>query len=504
MRKTIELLRLLHDHKLSLNQAARACNLPRTTAQRYMQRFSKTGLSWPLPPDLDGTALDSLLFNMPPNEERGKPLPDWQRVRHELSRKGVTIKLLWLEYQQEFPDGYSYAQFLRHYKAWRGEPEVTMRQQHKAGEKMFVDFAGQTMDVVDPETGEARPVQIFVAILGYSNYAFARALQSQGLEDWIDAHNLALRYFGGAPAVVVPDNLKAGVKSPCRYEPDINPTYQEWAVHNDVAVIPARVRKPRDKAKGEVGVQIVERWILAPLRNRRFFSLEELNRAIAELLEELNARPMAKTGASRRERFEAEERAVLRPLPASEYEPAVWKKAKVHLDYHVEVDQRYYSAPYTLAGKQVEIRAGRRIVEIFHEGKRIASHRRCKRRHRHTTCPDHMPRGHREVAGWTPAYFSSRAEEIGPATVKMVMAILSRPSHPEQGYRSCLGLLRLEKHYGVGRLERACERALYFDLASRRAVADILKKKQDMQELPVEEDLPLFNHANIRGATFYQ
>ena len=504
MRKIKELLRLHYDHGLSTNKAARACGIARSTAQGYLLRFEASGIPWPLPEELDPGELNAKLFALPPNEERSKPLPDWPVVRKELSRKGVTLKLLWQEYLQEQPDGYSYTQFLRRYKAWLGEPEVTMRQHYKAGEKMFVDFAGQTMDIVDPLTGEVTPAQIFVAVLGYSNYIFPYALQSQGLADWIDAHNRALRYFGGVPEIVVPDNLKSGVKSPCRYEPDINPTYQEWAEHNGVAVIPARVRKPRDKAKGEAAVQIVEREVLAPLRNRRFFSVEELNQAMAELREKVNTRPMAKPGQSRREIFDKQEREALRGLPEAEYEPAAWKRAKVHLDYHVEVDQHYYSVPYRLAGKRVEVRVGRRVVEVFHEGRRVATHRRTGQRYRHTTIPEHMPRSHQEISGWTPAYFQSWAGRIGTATGKMVDAILGMHNHPEQGYRSSLGLLRLENQYGAARLEKACERALFFDLVSRRAVADILKKKLDMQELPVEEDLPLFKHANIRGANFYQ
>jgi transposase len=248
MRKIKELLRLHFDHELSLNKAAMACGVSRSTAQEYAKRFKASGLPWPLPDDMDGQALNAKLFHLPPNQERAKPLPDWPRLHRELARKGVTLKLLWEEYLQDQPEGYSYAQFLRHYNEWAGKLNVTMRQNHKAGEKLFIDFAGMTMEVIDPQTGEVSEKQIFVAALGFSNYTYALALNSQGLEDWIDANNRALRFFGGVPEVAVPDNLKAGVKSPCRYEPDINPTYQEWAEHNRIAVVPTRVRKPRDKA----------------------------------------------------------------------------------------------------------------------------------------------------------------------------------------------------------------------------------------------------------------
>jgi transposase len=504
MRKIRELLRLHLDQGLSLNQSAKACAVARATAQEYVRRFHASGMSWPLPPGVDASELNARLFSLPPNEQRGKPVPEWAGVHRELSRKGVTLKLLWEEYRQGTPEGYSYAQFLRRYREWAGKLDVTMRQRHRAGEKAYVDFAGQTMEVINPDTGEMGVAQIFVATLGFSNLTFVRALPSQGLEDWIDAHNRALRYFGGVPEVVVPDNLKSGVKSPCRYEPEVNPTYQEWAEHNGVAVVPARVRKPRDKAKVEVGVQVAERWVLAPLRNRRFFSLDELNAALCEQLELLNGRPMAGVGASRRELFESVERPVLRPLPAEEYTTGVWKKAKVHPDYHVEVERHYYSVPYTYAHKRVEIRVGKHVVEIFHEGRRIASHRRESRPHRHTTCPEHMPRAHQEAAGWEPARFLAWAESYGPATTGMVKAILHSRQHPEQSFRSCLGLLRLEKQYGAGRLEKACERALHFNLVGRRPVLEMLKKNQDMLELPMEEDIPLFVHVNVRGADFYR
>ncbi|NDV24954.1 IS21 family transposase [Desulfovibrio sp. JC022] len=504
MRKIKELLRLCFDHELSLNQAARACNLGRTTAQRYLKRFKASGLPWPLPGNIDDAALDSMLFALPPNEERRKPMPCWEKVHKELSRKGVTLKLLWEEYRQTTPEGFSYAQFLRHYRRWNGKLHVSMRQRHKAGEKLFVDFAGHTMDVVDPETGEVSTAQIFLATLGFSNLTFVRALPSQGLEDWIEAHNRALKFLGGAPEIVVPDNLKSGVKSPCRYEPEINPTYQEWAEHNNLAVVPARVRKPKDKSKVEVGVQIVERRVMAPLRNRRFFSFDELNAALAEQLAVLNQQTLSGMDVSRLELFKKQEQSALAPLPAEEYEPAAWKKAKVHPDYHIEVDKHYYSVPYSLVYKYVEIRVGKRIVEILHEGTRTASHRRSRKPYSHTTCTEHMPKAHQEASGWNPGRFLNWAQKFGPATTNMVKTILGGRKHPEQGFRSCLGLLRLESKYGAGRLEKACERALHFNLAGRKPVLDILKKNQDMLDLPLEEDLPLFTHANIRGAGFYR
>ena len=504
MRMIREVLRLHYDHGLSSNLIARACGIARSTCQEYIKRFVSRGLVWPLPESLENADLDALLFSLPPNEERKKPIPDWKEVRRELSRKGVTLKLLWKEYKAEHPDGYGYTQFTEHYRLWSGHLDVTMHQNHKAGEKLFVDYAGMTMDIVDAGTGEVAEAQIFVATLGASNFIFAEATPDQSLASWIGSHTHALQAIGGVPEVIVPDNLKSGVKSPCRYEPEINPTYQEWAEHHGLAVIPARVRKPRDKAKVESAVQIVERWVLAPLRNSRFFSILELNEAIREKLEELNGRPLNGIGRSRKELLDSLDKPALRPLPKITYEIADWKKAKVNLDYHIEIEKHFYSVPYTLARKHVEARCTQRIVEIFYQGTRIASHRRSYRVYQYTTNPEHMPKSHQEAAGWTPERFKSWGGKIGPFVLGMVEDILGRRQHPEQGYRSVLGLLRLESSFGAERLNHACQRALRYGLTGRRAVCQILKKKQDMLALPEQEQLPLPVHDNVRGANFYQ
>lgn len=504
MRKIREVLRLHFDHGLSANIISRACGIARSTCQGYIKRFKSSGVAWPLPELFEEKDLDAHLFSLPPNEERKKPLPDWRLVHKELSRKGVTLKLLWQEYRDINPNGYGYTQFTERYRQWSGRLDVTMRQTHKAGEKLFVDYAGMTMDIVDACTGEVAGVQIFVATLGASNFIYAEASADQSLESWIGSHTRALQAIGGVPEIVVPDNLKAGVKSPCRYEPEINPTYQEWAEHNGVAVVPARVRKPRDKAKAEVAVQIVERWVLAPLRNSRFFSLSELNEAIKAKLQELNARLLKGVGRSRKELLESLDKPALRPLPQVPYEMADWKRAKVNLDYHVEVEKHFYSAPYTMVGKQVDIRFTQKVVEIFLQGKRVASHRRSYRVYQHTTDPAHMPKAHQEAHGWTPERFQARAGKIGPYVQSMVQDILGRRAHPEQGYRSVLGLLRLESSYGSHRLEKACQRALRYGLTGRRSVLNILKEKQDMLELPRQEEPPLSGHANVRGSNFYR
>lgn len=500
MRKLKEVLRL-HQQGLSLNAIAGACHIARSTAQSYIKRATAAGMSWPLPEDLDDAKLDGLLFSKPP-EKKDRPLPDWKRVHQDLGRKGVTLSLLWQEYRQQHPDGYAYTQFCLHYQRWANKIKVVMRQEHKAGERTFVDFAGQTMDVIDPLTGESTQAEVFVAVLGASNYTFACAVPGQDLTSWLTCHIKALHYFGGASEILVPDNLKAGVKKACRYEPDINPAYQELAEHYHVAVIPARAGKPRDKAKVETAVQVVERWVLAPLRNRRFFSISELNTAMAEKLKTLNAREMRAYGKSRRDLFELWDRPTLKPLPSTDYEIAFWKKARVNLDYHIEIGKHYYSVPYTLAHKAVEVRYTDRTIEVFHQNMRVASHLRCHAEHKHTTLLEHMPRAHQETRTWSAAKISAWAGRIGPSTLSMVTAIIESRDHPEQGYRSCLGLLRLEKTYGPGRLEQACARAVHFGMKTRRHVLSILENKQDMLDI-LDEEKAFGAHPNVRGANFY-
>ncbi len=437
-----------------------------------------------------------------PASERG--VPDWAHVHCELKRKGVTLYLLWEEYRVQNPQGYRYSWFCQHYRAWAGKVDVVMRQQHRAGEKLFVDYAGQTQGVIDRATGEVREAQIFVAVLGASNYTYAEATWTQSLSDWIGSHERAFRYLGGVSEIVVPDNLKSGTDRAHRYEPDINRTYADMAEHYGVAVIPARVAKPRDKAKAEVGVQVVERWILARLRNHTFFSLAELNRAIAGLLEHLNARPFKKLPGSRRELFEQLDRPALRPLPVQPYEFALWKKARVHIDYHIAVERHYYSVPYQLVKCEVEIRLTANIVEVLHRGQRVASHRRSYKSGGFTTLPEHMPRAHRAYAAWTPQRLVRWAEKTGPATAALIHAILSARAHPQQGFRSCLGIMRLGKSYGDDRLEAACRRALVLGAHGYKHIESILKKGLDRQPLPATQqpELPI-DHDNVRGPDYY-
>ena len=505
MRKIKEVLRLRWANGLSKRKTAKSCGISRPAVDEYLRRAEEAGLSWPLPADLDDGALERLLFPAAPTlpaQVRG--LPDWSTINRELKRKGVTLFLLWQEYRESHPQGYQYSWFCECYRAWQGQLDVVMRQDHRAGEKLFVDYAGQTVPVVDRFSGEIREAQIFVAVLGASNYTYAEATWTQGLPDWIGSHQRCFQYLGGVPEIVVPDNLRSGVSKAHRYEPDTNPTYQDMASHYGVAVLPARVRRPRDKAKVEAGVLVVERWILAMLRNRTFFSLAELNTAIRELLEKLNARTFKKLPGSRREHFVALDQPALQLLPAAPYVYAEWKKARVHIDYHVEVDGHYYSVPHALIKKQLEVRITKHTLECFHRGNRVASHRRSYHKGRHTTVPAHMPEAHRQAGDWSPERLAHWAAKMGPATEKLILTVLSARKHPQQAYRSCLGILRLGKAYGDDRLEAACRRALTLGSHSYKSIESILRHGLDKQPLAEQTELTLpEDHDNIRGPSYY-
>ncbi len=507
MRKIRDVLRL-HAGQLSRRRIAAGLDLGRTAVGDTIKRASRAGVSWPLPEGLSDEDLERLLFPPPLAISRERrPVPDWPVVHLELKRPGVTLLLLWEEYRALHPDGYGHSRFCDLYRAWKSKLKPTMRQAHVAGEKMFVDYAGNTAEVIDPITGEIRSVQVFVAALGASSMSYAEATWTQGLPDWIGAHTRALAYFGGVPAQVVPDNLKSGVVKACLYDPEINRTYADMARHYGTAIVPARPRKPRDKAKVEVAVQVVERWVLARLRNRRFFSLAELNQAMAELLGDLNARVTRHLGASRRQLFEEIDRPALRPLPAAPYEYAEWKQRRAGLDYHVEVAKHYYSVPHALARQKLWARITDRTVEVFHKGKRIAAHLRASGNRRHTTVPEHMPSSHRRHAGWTHERITSQATTTGPNTAALVAIILQSRPHPEQGFRSCIGILRLAKSHGADRLEAACERALEIGAHSYSSINSILKNNLDRRSskgaTAKDSESPTIDHANIRGSRYF-
>lgn len=503
MRKIREVLRLKFDGGRSDRQIAQSVGLARSSVGQYVGRFQAAGLVWPVSPALTDRDLEAALFPPPPAvpaSRRG--VPDWPAVHQELRRKGVTLFLLWQEYKAACPEGFQYSWFCEHYQAWRGRCDRVMRQVHRAGEKLFVDFAGPTVPLVDAATGEIREAQIFVAVLGASSYTYAEAVASQALPDWIGAHVRAFEFLGGVPELLVPDNLAAGVRKACRYEPDLNPTYADLAAHYGVAVVPARVRKPRDKAKVEAGVLLVERWILARLRNRVFTSLAGLNRAIRELLEDLNRRPFKKLPGCRREAFDSLDRPALRPLPATPYAFAEWKRATVHVDYHVELEGHYYSVPHALVGRKVDLRHTATTVEVFHQGQRVAAHAKVSARGRFTTVEAHMPAEHRQ-ARWSPERLLRWAEKTGPHTAAFVTAVLHGRRHPEQGFRTCLGVLRLGERYTPARLEAACQRALALKALSYRSVDSILAHGLDTQPLAQATTTPSQDHANLRGPAYF-
>lgn len=504
MRKIREVLRLKHQLGLSHRAVARACSVGLGTVTLYLQRAVELGLGWPLPADLDDGSLEAKLF---PREatSRLRVAPDCAGIHQELKRDGVTLRLLWEEYYVVHPEGYRYSQFCEIYRRWARKLKPSMRQVHRAGEKTFTDFSGQRPHIVDRRTGEQVPVELFVGVLGASSFTYAEATESQQLPCWVGAHTRMVEYFGGSTEIWVPDQLKSGVTKSCRYEPGINRTYEELAEHYGAVVIPARPRKPKDKAKVESAVLVAQRWILARLRDQTFFSIDELNRAIWKLLEELNDRPLQKVGVSRRQLYEQLDRPALKPLPTQRYEVGEWKRCTVNIDYHVDVDHHYYSVQHQLRGEKVEARFTSSTVEILYKGKRITSHRRSYKRGGYTTQPEHMPRSHREHAEWSPSRLIRWASKTGPATERLVGEILRSRPHPEQGYRSCLGIMRLGRRYGAERLEAASLRAEHLRSPSYRTVHNILSSGQD--RLPFEEPEstppPTPTHANIRGASYY-
>ncbi|MBD3337327.1 MAG: IS21 family transposase [Candidatus Eisenbacteria bacterium] len=506
MRKIREVLRLKHACGRSNREIAKTRAMGRTAVADYLWRAKAAGLSWPLPAELDDAELERRLFPPPVTaraEER--PQPDGAYLHRELRRKGVTLALLWEEYKAAHPEGYQYSRFCELYRSFERKLKPTMRQVHKAGEKAFVDFSGKQPEIVNPETGEIRPVELFVGVLGASDLIYAQATLDQTLESWIGAHVRMVEFWGGCVEIFVPDNLKSGVTKASRYEPGLNRTYEDFARHYGAAVIPTRPYSPRDKPKVETSVLIAQRWILARLRNETFFSLGQLNAAIRTLLDEANRRPMQKLGVSRRELFETIDRPALQSLPPNRFELGEWSYPTVNIDYHVEVDRNYYSVPYQLLGEKLEARVTRTTVEIFFKSRRVASHQRLRGRGRHVTDRRHMPASHRAHAEWTPSRIISWAAKTGPATAALVTKIIESRPHPEQGYRASLGIMRLGKGHGTDRLEAACRRALQLRAYNYRTIKNILRSGMD--RLPPEEDsestpvAPV--HGNIRGAAYY-
>ena len=503
MRTIKEILRLKWDCQRSNREIAQSCGIARSSVAECLGRATAAGLTWPLAPGLDDGTLEARLYRRPGPPPGQRPLPDWAIVHQELRQRGVTLQLLWQEYKAGDPAGLQYSQFCVHYRQWVKTLDLSLRQEHRAGEKLFLDYAGQSLWVTNPTTGERSPVALFVAVLGASNYTSAEATRAADLPSWIASHVRAFAYLGGVPAALIPDNHKSAVLHPDRYEPDLHPTYLDLATHYGTTILPTRVRRPRDKAKAETAVLIVERWIVAALRHRTFFSLAELNAAIWELLERLNSRRFRMLPGSRRTLFETLDKPALRPLPATPYVFAEWKRARANIDYHVSLDGHAYSVPYQLVQHEVELRFTATVVEIFHKGQRVASHLRSYRAGGFTTDPAHRPKAHQRHLAWTPSRLARWGATIGPSTATLITAILASRPHPEQGYRSCLGLLRLSKQYPAARLEAACARALAIRALSYKSVLSILRTGLDQQTLVPMPTPPRAAHGHVRGPAYY-
>jgi len=507
MHKTREILRQKWCLGRSHREVARSQGVSVGMVSATLRRAHAAGLAdWAAVAPLSETDLEARLYG--PARSGSRPLPDPLWIHTERQRKGVTLELLHHEYLEQHPDGYRYTQFCETYRRWCKKRRLSMRQVHRAGERLFVDYAGQKPRVVDRSTGEERAVELFVATLGASSFTYAEATETQRVADFLASHSRALAYFGGVPELVVPDQLKSGVTRACRYEPGLQRSYEEWSRHVGTTVVPARPKKPRDKAKVEVAVQVAERWILARIRHETFFSLAELNARIRERLEALNDRTMRAYGQSRRERFDAIDRPALRPLPKEAFELAEWKQARVNLDYHVEFNRCFFSVPHALVHERVEIRSTATSLEVFYKGQRVALHRRPTyfAPGGYSTIPEHMPKAHRRHLEWTPTRLIHWGESVGPKTAELIQAILEHRPHPEQGYRSCLGILRLAKQYGNERLEAACDRAVLVRARSYRHVQSILKNGLDRvppPEAASEPSTPPIAHENVRGGDYY-
>jgi len=509
MKNIREILRLKYQLQLSNRQIAGTQGIAHTSVNDYLRKAKAAGIPWPLPEGLSDQELESRLFsNSIPAKGNHRPHPDYDYIHNELrSYKNVnlTLDLLWREYKEQHSDGYQYSQFCEHYHRWRGKLDYCMRQEHRAGEKVFVDYA-KGLSIVNPLTGELTATHLFVAVWGASNYTYAEASLSQDLSCWIGSHVRALDYFGCVPHVLVPDCLKSGVSEACFYEPEINSTYADFAEHYGIAILPARPKHPRDKAKVETGVLIAKRWILAVLRHRTFTSLAELNAAIRELLEPLNHRLLRKMKKSRKELFETLDHPNALPLLPRAYEYAEWKNATVNIDYHIEIDRHYYSVPFQWIREKLDVRVTASVVEVFRKGERVAAHGRSGIPHKHTTLKEHMPPDHRKYVEWTPSRIIQWAGQTGPATAQLVEKILASRTYPEQGYRSCLEILRLGKNYGRDRLEAAALRALQFNTYSFKSVRSILARGLDRQTnanptSTHKNGLPF--HDNVRGRNYY-
>lgn len=500
MRKIKDVLRLKHDAKLSHEQIAAALGISKGAVAKYAGLAAAAGIDWGAASPLSEAALEQRLLPAPAKRS-DYMLPDYGRIHQELRRKGMTLMLLWEEYQAEHADAqtYRYTQFCERYHAYAKKLKRSMRQIHRAGEKLFIDFAGPTIAL----DGGGR-AHIFVAAMGASNYSFACATGRETMDDWIDSTVRALHFYNGVPALIVPDNPKAMINDANRYEPRANDTVQDFAQHYNTSVLPARAYRPQDKAKVEFAVQLVERWVLARLRHQRFASVGEVDRALQPLMHRLNHKPFQKMPGCRADAFAALDAPALSPLPIQRYEIASFKTVKAHIDYHVEIDAHRYSVPHALVGQTLDARITRHAVELLHRGQRVACHAKSDRRGGFTTVAEHMPAAHRAHLEWTPQRLIDWGNSIGIATGAIVTRLLEEHKHPEHGYRACLGLLSLSKRYGKPRLEAACTVALSIGACRYRHVRDILANNRDRAQAGAQADWISPDHAHVRGPGYYQ
>ena len=506
MSKIRHTLQLLHSGNLSQRQIGAALGISKSTVSEIASYTRAAGLDWEQVQHLSDEELQVRLYRPPVARQSRHLEPDYAHLHSELKRAGVTLQLLWEEYQQQHQGAaYKYSAFCEKYQQWAKRLKRSMRQTHEAGDKLFVDYAGQTVPVVDASTGEITQAQVFVAVLGASNFTYACATPTQKAADWVASIIATLEFIGGVPRLLVPDQPRALMAGPDRYEPTSHRLLEELSQHYNLAVLPARPAKPRDKPKVEVAVQVVERWILARLRHQRFFSLGALNKAIAALLQDLNQRPFKKLPGCRASAFASVDQPALKPLPATRMAMARFKPARVNIDYHVELDGHYYSVPHRLVGEMVELRITATTVEAIHGHNRVATHALNPRRGAHTTTPEHMPASHRAHLQWTPAKLIAWAERIGVATAAVVRWQMEHRAHPEQGYRSCLGLMRLGREYGQERLEAACARAQSIRAPHYKSIASILSCGLDQRSIdtPISTQASLPLHENVRGSDYY-
>ncbi len=502
MRKIREVLRLHHEMGAKQREIASACNIAPSSVHEYLRRAERAGIGWPVSEDCSDVRLEELLFAR--HEQPAlRRTPDWKAVQRELAKKNMTLTVVWEDYKKENPDGFERSQFCHLFREWEGATEIRMSQNHRPGERLWIDWAGQTAPLTDPGTGEVSRVPVFVSAFGVSQKLFARAFPSQELEHWLDANVRAFKFYGVLPMFAVPDNTKTGITSPNRYEPEFNLEYAEFARHYSLAVIPARVRKPRDKGKVENGVQRVEQRVLARLEGRTFLSMDELNSEISRLVDELNSRIMRGPEASRNQLFEEIDAPAARPLPKTHYEFASWKKAKVAPNHHVVFEGHHYSVPYTLVGRNVQIRCSAQMVQVFDGAKIVATHERSFYRLGYSTKREHRPKGHRDYEAWTPARLVRWGTKCGVSVGKLVQAMLETKLYPQHGYESAFGLISLGKKHGLPRLNAACARALSAGALSYKSVKTILDKGLDQMALEFDER-PMPIHQNLRGPDYYK